>query len=342
MSIGLFLIHLAVERYHKVIILIVIIVTDVFGIVYFFLFIFQCQPSSYFWNRFAGNGATGKCLPVNIIVNATYISSAISCWGDWTMSIVPMFMIRRLQLPLRTKIVVIGILGLGGMWVPPSLGQYPSSYSCNYGTNYSCLYSASTATIVRFPYVHNLGNKSDFLYSTTDIAIWSTAETGLGITASAFICLRPLFRKFLGRSRGSGARDNSSGPTPDLVRERARCTNPRSKFRSHLDEFELSSGLGGHSGLTTIIKCDRKSDTNVGLKGNAKKGTLWNNNATWDTSESQLACDNTCEEIGHTNSVGSTGPEKENELRIAVNRTVVVQSSLFPSPAGMPTSAELR
>ena len=115
MSIGLFLIHIAVDRYHKAIILTVIIVTEVFGIVYFFLFIFQCQPSSYFWHQFAGNGATGTCLTPSIIVNATYVYSAISCWGDWTLSIVPMFMIRRLQLTLRTKLVVIGILGLGGM-----------------------------------------------------------------------------------------------------------------------------------------------------------------------------------------------------------------------------------
>ena len=346
MSIGLFLLHIAVARYHKAIFLTVIIVTEVFGIVYLFLFIFQCQPSSYFWSQFAGNGATGKCLPANIIVNATYVYSAISCWGDWTMSIVPMFMIQRLQLPARTKLVVIGILGLGGMWVSPSLGQYPSSWSCNYGTNYSGLYSASTATIVRFPYVPDLANKSDFLYSTTDVAIWSTAETGLGITASAFITLRPLFRKFLGRSQGSGAPANSSGPTPgngDFPRERARSPNPRSMFRSHLEEFKLRSDVGRHSGLTTIIKSGGNLGTNVGgRKGNGKNGTLWNNDATWNTSESQLACDNTCEEIGHTSSIGSTGPERDHELRIEVNRAVVVQSSISNSPAEMPTSAELQ
>jgi len=33
-------------------------------------------------------------------------------------------------------------------------------------------YSASTATIVRFPYVSTLSNKADFLYATVDVAIW--------------------------------------------------------------------------------------------------------------------------------------------------------------------------
>jgi len=330
MSIGLFLIHIAVETYHKAIILTVIIVTEVFGTVYFFLFIFQCQPVSYFWTQYEGRGATGKCTP-RVIVDATYVYSAISCWGDWTMSIVPIFMIRKLQLTLRTKLAVMGILGLGGMWVPIFiLLEF-------YGTNCSGLNSASTATIIRFPYVHTMaGSTDDFLFTITDVAIWSTAETGLGITASACITLRPLFRKVLGLS-SIGAGNPGSGPSGGgIPRERAKSTNPRSLFGSHLEEFGLSSDLGRHSGLTTIIKSGGNS------KGNGKNGTIWNNNATWDTSESQLACDNTSEEMGHASSIGSTGPEREHELRIEVNRMVVVQSSVFNSPAEAQTSAELR
>lgn len=57
----------------------------------------------------------------------------------------------------------------------------------------------STATIVRMFYIHTLTNGPDFLYATTDVAIWSTVEPGIGITASSVATLRPLIRHWLGR-----------------------------------------------------------------------------------------------------------------------------------------------
>jgi len=82
--------------------------------------------------------------------------------------------------------------------------------------------SASVATIVRIPYVHTLGNKDDFLYATSDIAIWSCSETGLGITAACCAVLRPLFRELLasrqflssgGLSRGRTLPSNDGLPS---------------------------------------------------------------------------------------------------------------------------------
>lgn len=57
----------------------------------------------------------------------------------------------------------------------------------------------STATIVRMFYIHTLTNGPDFLYATTDVAIWSTVEPGIGITASSIATLRPLVRHCLWR-----------------------------------------------------------------------------------------------------------------------------------------------
>jgi hypothetical protein len=62
-------------------------------------------------------------------------------------------------------------------------------------------YRASTATIIRIPYVHTLSDQADFLYATTDVAIWSCVETGVGIAAACCATLRPLFRTFLGHTR---------------------------------------------------------------------------------------------------------------------------------------------
>jgi hypothetical protein len=57
----------------------------------------------------------------------------------------------------------------------------------------------STATIVRMFYIKTLMNGPDFLWATTDVALWSTVEPGIGITAGSIACLRPLFRIWLWR-----------------------------------------------------------------------------------------------------------------------------------------------
>lgn len=57
--------------------------------------------------------------------------------------------------------------------------------------------SASAATIVRLPYVYTLAHSEDFLWDTQPVAIWSSVEPGIGITAISLATLRPLFRSFL-------------------------------------------------------------------------------------------------------------------------------------------------
>jgi hypothetical protein len=53
------------------------------------------------------------------------------------------------------------------------------------------------ATIIRVPYVKSLNNTEDFLYATIEVAIWSSCELGLGMTAANCATLRPLFRRLL-------------------------------------------------------------------------------------------------------------------------------------------------
>jgi hypothetical protein len=82
---------------------------------------------------------------------------------------------------------------------------------------------ASAATIIRLPFVYTLTHSQDFLWDTTDVAIWSSVEPGIGITAISLATLRPLFRKFLLKvglsTRSDNAvydfHDRSGGPMPN-------------------------------------------------------------------------------------------------------------------------------
>lgn len=112
-SIGIFLLRLCINKTHKLIIWSVLIVTEVYGLYFFFLFVNQCQPISYFWNRYYQDGRPGRCLEGNLVTNSFIGYSAISCWTDWTFSILPMFLVWNLQMNSRTKLSVVIVLAAG-------------------------------------------------------------------------------------------------------------------------------------------------------------------------------------------------------------------------------------
>jgi hypothetical protein len=88
-------------------------VVILFSIYYFFLVVFQCQPVTYFWTQYLG--VVGKCVNPKMITGSTYAHSAISALSDWTLGILPIFLVWDLNMNLRTKISVALILGLGAL-----------------------------------------------------------------------------------------------------------------------------------------------------------------------------------------------------------------------------------
>ena len=112
-SIGIFLLRIAVERTHRIILWISLISIELYSLFFFFLFTFQCWPVSFFWEQF--RGGEGKCIASNIVVNSFYGYSALSCVTDWTFSIVPIFIVRGLQMSQRKKTTVGIILAFCAM-----------------------------------------------------------------------------------------------------------------------------------------------------------------------------------------------------------------------------------
>lgn len=100
---------------HRIIIYSVSTIMQLYSVAFFFLFIFQCWPSSYFWTRFSP-GHQGTCLPTLHIVYASYGYSAIMCIVDWTYSILPIVIVWKMQaLAGREKVLVGILLGLGAV-----------------------------------------------------------------------------------------------------------------------------------------------------------------------------------------------------------------------------------
>ncbi|KAJ0165375.1 hypothetical protein CTA2_11473 [Colletotrichum tanaceti] len=163
-SIGYFLLRITVRKVDVWIIYTVMMLTVCTGVVFFFVTLLQCQPISYFWNK---RTQDGHCVPMDVIIALTYLYSAFSVICDFTFATLPIVLIWKLKMDKKTKLALVPIMAM------------------------ACI--ASAAVVVRMPFVKDFKNP-DFLYATVDIAIWSTTEQGLAITAGSLATLRPLFR----------------------------------------------------------------------------------------------------------------------------------------------------
>ncbi|KAL1606861.1 hypothetical protein SLS60_004270 [Paraconiothyrium brasiliense] len=164
----------------------VVYTSVVMGLIYGLLAIFQCTPVPFFWTRALGD-TNGKCISMDVIIAFTYVMSAIFAVCDFSFALLPIFLIKGLNMSRNQKFALIPILSM------------------------ACI--ASSAVIVRLAYVPTFRDP-EFLYATVPIAIWSEIEMSLAITAGSLPTLRPLYRvaarKFSLKSSFFSARN--SGP----------------------------------------------------------------------------------------------------------------------------------
>ncbi|KAH7384567.1 hypothetical protein BKA66DRAFT_569817 [Pyrenochaeta sp. MPI-SDFR-AT-0127] len=213
-AIGFFLLRVSIQRWHIWCIKALMAGTVFFGLVYFFLVMLQCLPITEFWEN---HPASSKCLPKGPTLGITYALAIVNAAADWAFGTLPFFIVWDLGIKLKTKILVAGILAFAAI--------------------------GSTATIVRMFYIRTLMDGPDFLYATTDVAIWSTVEPGIGITAGSIATLRPLVRHCLWRMGLATApgdrRSRSYHPSKSEQKRRDRRGYRRSLSPSDLIPTEL-------------------------------------------------------------------------------------------------------
>lgn len=186
LSIGLFLLRIAVKRWHRVLLSVVTASIMVFSLAFTFFIILQCRPIYYYWTRIPNlaEQTDGSCVSIRVGTSLSYLHSALSAFADWTYALLPILIVRNLKMERRTKLLVAFILGMGAI---------------------GCI-----AVLVRTVYIYQLEMNSDFLWSATDLAIWSVLEPGIGITAGSIATLRPFFRVInnkIRRARGLPAHE---------------------------------------------------------------------------------------------------------------------------------------
>ncbi|KAH7379461.1 hypothetical protein BKA66DRAFT_420472 [Pyrenochaeta sp. MPI-SDFR-AT-0127] len=166
-SAGFFFLRIAgVMTLHRIATYIVTLLAAVVGFAFFFVSLFQCSPIEFFWTRL--QGASGKCISIDIIINFTYLYGSVAAVTDIALGFLVFALIWNLKIDQRTKMLISPFLAM------------------------ACI--ASYAAIIRMPYIQNF-KQADFLYATVDISLWSTVEVGVSIFAANLATLRPLIQR---------------------------------------------------------------------------------------------------------------------------------------------------
>lgn len=92
-----------------------IIVVAAWGITFVFVLLFTCWPVEAYWYRFTVSWLKTNTYKCHDEVVALVIIISIGTFQDFFTCILPMFFVRKLRLPLRTKLALAGIF-LIGLW----------------------------------------------------------------------------------------------------------------------------------------------------------------------------------------------------------------------------------
>ncbi|KAL4889542.1 hypothetical protein BDV59DRAFT_117000 [Aspergillus ambiguus] len=217
-SVCLLLLRVLIAPAHRTIIYVVTAITVITGIVFFIFCLVQCSPPSFFWERFwEDETISGSCGHLTAIEVMLYLFSAVSASFDFTVALLPIFVVRKLQMSRQTKVAAVCLLGM------------------------ACI--ASVAVIVRIPFVHTIKNP-DFLYATVQIAIWSNIETGLSIFAGSLATLRPLFSRFTGSEVTGRLHYNSASARQETTRRSRRIHHDQRSSITQLADLSRSARDG--------------------------------------------------------------------------------------------------
>ncbi|KAH9213784.1 hypothetical protein DL95DRAFT_390117 [Leptodontidium sp. 2 PMI_412] len=259
MSIAVFLLRIAVKKSHRIILYTTSVGVMFFSIGYLLFLVFQCSPVDYFWNQFSGK--PGSCLDPELVGAMTYAHSGLNAFADVVLAFLPVVIVSQLQMNPRTKLTVSIILSMGIV--------------------------ACAAVIIRIPYVKILvDNAQDFLFSSTDVVIWTTIEPGLAITAANLATLRPLFSACLSRKKlwGTTTANGTYGYSKNISGFSSRRGYVRSGSRGNLAEMNLSNL--SKSGHEVTIEATYGTHTSTKLDSRISEERL-QPTSSWDIEQQQ-------------------------------------------------------
>ncbi|KAJ5193983.1 hypothetical protein N7491_001314 [Penicillium cf. griseofulvum] len=167
-SIGLFLLRFAPRKGYRIFIWTIIVLMALYTTICFLTLIFECKDIRSNWD----SSVKSECFTSKQLMALSYTNTALNILTDLIFAVLPVFMLRQLQVNSRVKASLICILGLG-------------IFAC-------------AASFVKLSILPNYGKTGDFLWDSTNLTIWVVTECNIGIIAGNLPTLKPLFKTVLG------------------------------------------------------------------------------------------------------------------------------------------------
>ncbi|PVI01940.1 hypothetical protein DM02DRAFT_486339, partial [Periconia macrospinosa] len=169
-SVAIMLLRFKQERRWKLFLYSLILVLLAGTIAICFISLLQCRPLAIMWDpKIVG----AKCWDPKHRQIQVSVASIFVIVTDFILSVLPITFIRQLHRPLREKIILCFLMGLGLV--------------------------ASGAGIAKTVLLKKYRNKPDLLWVTMDFVILSFLEQQLGIIAGSLPCLKAAFERTLTR-----------------------------------------------------------------------------------------------------------------------------------------------
>lgn len=209
----------------------------------------QCIPLAAIWDPERYPNAV--CAKRESAFISIYVNSAIAITTDLIFAVVPISFITKMQRPLREKIILSCLMGLGVF--------------------------AATASIVKTTLVKNYGVTGDSLWDAIDLTLWSILEEQTGIIAACIPCLKSPFERILHRIGVlSSAKPSSHHRSHYLTQhgESHQLSSMRPGRKSHGTRIDITSKANAKpsdaQSETSIWPDEEEHDKNYGQRGIVK------------------------------------------------------------------------
>ncbi|KAH6683561.1 hypothetical protein F5X68DRAFT_233617 [Plectosphaerella plurivora] len=194
-SIALSLIRLAPNKWYRVVLMTLIGFVIAYTLLAWGTMIWRCSPVAGYWDSTIG----AKCYSIQLFIFFGVTNTAFNIFTDFMFATIPIPIIWSLQMKLRTRLYLIGILSLGygalGMGIAKAYFQIGAAAA-----------------------------DRQFLHG---VQFWGFLQLNVGIIAACIPTLRPLLGKSLGLTTGGTSTANkyygndSAGPHRRTTRRQA-------------------------------------------------------------------------------------------------------------------------
>ncbi|MCJ1313931.1 hypothetical protein MMC25_007611 [Agyrium rufum] len=176
----------------------------------------QCSPPRALWEPEIPH----TCWAPKVQTDISYVGSSYNIVIDFYLALLPITILRNLNMSLRKRVNLCILLGL------------------------SCL--AGICSIVKITYLGSLGDRGDLTYNTYNLIVWSSSEIFIIIVCASVPPMKPLWDRYIRKkelSRGpksaysSGSRKNQYAMMPSNKSKSRKVTSSiKNSLESH-EEF---------------------------------------------------------------------------------------------------------